>query len=106
MQGGVQRLVSALLAVLLVVAASTDETPGRWTQIPLDVSGEQPSPANCTVVTSDCEACALRADGTFACSTPGIALLGQCPDLLCKRIGLHQILRDFRCRRSVPHGPT
>lgn len=73
MQGGVQRLVSALLAVLLVGAASTDETPGRWTQIPLDVSGEQPSPANCTVVTSDCEACALRADGTFACSTPGIA---------------------------------
>lgn len=66
-------LVPALLAVLLASAASGAELPGRWRGVPLGAPGETPSPASCTVITSDCEACAFRADGTFACSTPGIA---------------------------------
>lgn len=59
-----------------IVLAAATHTQGRWQEVRLSSpEPNDPSSRACTIVQSDCEACAFHPDGTYDCSTPGIACI-------------------------------
>lgn len=75
---GMLLLAAACIAPLGSTARAAG-AEGRWHETLLDAgteAGGQPPPA-CTVWRSNCEACDFHPDGTFDCSTPGIACVPE-----------------------------
>lgn len=58
------------MGMLMADGTYAADKPIRWQEI---TPGAGYLQASCTVIQSNCEACAFHPDGTFACSTPGTA---------------------------------
>lgn len=72
-------LAAALCVAPLAGLAHSAGSEGRWQEVRLTGATEPDgqAPQACTVWRNDCEACDFHPDGTFDCSTPGIACVPE-----------------------------